>query len=87
MDKKRQQIEKVGKHTKIIWRDPNEVKIKILLLLGEKESERESGVTNTLTGHMDLLAHLYKVGCADNSMCRVCGEDVKTLVHCSVCKC
>ncbi|XP_075150766.1 uncharacterized protein LOC142224875 [Haematobia irritans] len=68
----------VGRTTKIIWGDPDEEKTKELL----KESRSTiSRVIGIITGHLDLRAHLNRIGVINDSLCRACGEDEETLEH------
>lgn len=68
----------VGRATKILWGDPNGDNTRKLLELSKKEISKTIGV---LTGHTGLQSHLHKIGVADNSVCRACGEDDETLEH------
>ena len=43
-------------------------------------------LTGYLTGHNCLRYHLHKIGCAENSLCRLCATDAETSMH-LLCKC
>lgn len=38
-------------------------------------------LTGYLTGHNCLRYHLHKIGCAENSLCRLCATDAETSMH------